>query len=185
MEPTTYTAVCERAGRWWAIRVPQVEGLTAQAKTLGQAEMMTRQSVARALGVPPEAIQVEVVPEAPSPVAQALQARHAARQALEAAVQETVAALEALAEAGYQFDDAATMLGLSPTEIAQYSARLGVTRDETSVAPPAAASAPGPATGTGSGTGTGRVTDPDAWDRPVGGFSVPSWVSGPIQMAAK
>jgi hypothetical protein len=181
METTTYTALCERAGRWWRIRVPQVEGLTAQVKTLGQAEMMTRQSVARALGVPPESIQVEVVPEAPSPVAQALQARHAARQALEAAVQETLAALEALAEAGYQFDDAATMLGLSPAEITQYSARLGLARNETPAA--AAASAPGPAAGTGAGTG--RAIDPDAWDRPVGGFSVPSWVSGPMQMAAK
>jgi hypothetical protein len=184
MEPTTYTALCERAGRWWTIRVPQVEGLTAQVKNLEQAEMMTRQSVARALGVPPGSIQVEVVPEAPSSVAQALQARHAARQALEVAVQETLAALESLAEAGYQFDDAATMLGLSPTEITQYSARLGIARNETPVAA-AAASAPGPAAATSTGTGTGRAIDPDAWDRPVGGFSVPSWVSGPIQMAAR
>jgi hypothetical protein len=180
MEPTTYTALCERAGRWWTIRVPQVEGLTAQVKNLEQAEMMTRQSVARALGVPPESIRVEVVPEAPPPVAQALQARHAARQALEAAVQETLAALEGLSEAGYQFDDAATMLGLSPAEITQYSARLGLARNETPAAP-----APGPAVATSTATGTGRAIDPDAWDRPVGGFSVPSWVSGPMQMAAK
>ena len=67
------------------------------------------------------AIAVQVVPEAPAPVTQALQARHAARQALEGAVQATLAALDALAQEGYQFNDAAAMLGLSPAEIAQYA----------------------------------------------------------------
>jgi predicted RNase H-like HicB family nuclease len=121
METTTYTALCERAGRWWTIRVPQVDGLTAQVKSLEQAEMMTRQTIARALGIPAESIAVEVVPEAPAPVTQALQARHTARLALEAAVQATLAALDALAKEGYQFPDAAAMLGLSPSEIAQYA----------------------------------------------------------------
>lgn len=121
METTTYTALCERAGRWWTIRVPQVDGLTAQVKSLEQAEMMTRQTIARALGIPAESITVEVVPEAPASVTQALQARHEARQALETAVQATLAALDSLAREGYQFHDAAAMLGLSPSEIAQYA----------------------------------------------------------------
>lgn len=121
METTTYTALCERAGRWWTIRIPQIDGLTAQVKSLDQAEMMARQSIARALSIPAESIVVQVMPEAPAPVTQALQARHAARQALEAAVQATLAALDALAAEGYQFHDAAAMLGLSPSEIAQYS----------------------------------------------------------------
>ena len=121
METTTYTALCERAGRWWTIRIPQVDGLTAQVRSLDQAEMMTRQTVARTLGIAPESIIVEVVPEAPASVTQALQARHEARQALETAVQATLAALEALSQDGYQFADAAAMLGLSPSEIAQYS----------------------------------------------------------------
>lgn len=121
METTTYTALCERAGRWWTIRVPQVEGLTAQVKSLDQAEMMARQSIARALDVPPEMISVEIIPEAPASVTQALQARHAARQALEAAMQATLAALDGLAQEGYRFHDAAAMLGLSPAEVAQYA----------------------------------------------------------------
>lgn len=121
METTTYTALCERAGRWWTIRVPQVDGLTAQVKSLDQAEMMTRQTVARALGIPAESITVDVVPEAPVSVTQALQARHEARQALETAVQATLAALDSLAREGFQFHDAAAMLGLSPSEIAQYA----------------------------------------------------------------
>jgi len=117
METTTFTALCERAGRWWTIRVPQVEGLTAQVRSLDQAEIITRQFIARALGIPPESIKVEVLPEAPAPVAQALQARHAARQAAVAAAEATRAALEALAADGHAFEDAAMMLGLSAAEI--------------------------------------------------------------------
>jgi len=126
METTTFTALCERAGRWWIIRVPQVEGLTpAQVRSIDQAEIITRQSIARFLRVPPESIKVEVLPEAPAPVAQALQARHAARQAAAAAAEATRAALAALAADGHTFHDAATMLGLSAAEIELFAAATG------------------------------------------------------------
>lgn len=125
METTIFTALCERAGRWWTIRVPQVEGLTRQVRSLDQAEVVTRQAIARQLGLPLESIRVEVIPDAPAPVAQALQARHAARQAIEAAVLATRAALEALAADGHTFQDAATMLGLSPAEISRYAPAPG------------------------------------------------------------
>jgi hypothetical protein len=120
MDTTTFTALCERAGRWWTIHVPQVEGLTAQVRSLDQAEIVTRQVISRALGIPPEAIRVDVLSDAPTPVANALQARHTARQAVEAAARATREALEALARDGYAFQDAATMLALSPVEIQQY-----------------------------------------------------------------
>jgi hypothetical protein len=120
METTTFTALCERAGRWWTIRVPQVEGMTAQVRSLDQAEIVTRQLIARTLSIPAESIRVDVLPDAPAPVAQALQMRHAARQAVEAATRATVEALEVLASEGIAFRDAATMLGLSPAEIEQY-----------------------------------------------------------------
>lgn len=123
METTTFTALCERAGRWWTIRVPQVEGLTSQVRTLDQAEIITRQSISRTLGIPPESIRVEVLPDAPVQVAQALRARHDAAQAAEAAAQATLAALEALAQEGYAFHDAVTMLGLSAAEVARYAPR--------------------------------------------------------------
>lgn len=155
METTTYTALCERAGRWWTIRVPQLDGLTAQVRSLDQAEMMARQSIARTLNVSPDLIAVEILPEAPAPVAQALQARHAARQALEQAVQATLSALDALAKEGYRFHDAASMLGLSPAEIAQY----------------------GPETAARFGAGA----DHEA----ARGGAGPSPVSGPMQMAAR
>ena len=125
METTTYTALCERAGRWWTITVPQIEGLTAQVRSLDQAEVMTRKIIARHLGVPAEGIKVDVLPDAPAPVARALQARHAARQAAEAAGKATREAIEALARDGYPFHDAATMLSLSRGEIEHYGPPSG------------------------------------------------------------
>ena len=123
METTTFTALCERAGRWWTIRVPQVEGLTGQVRSIDQAEIMTRQLISRTLGIPAESIKVEVIPDAPMPVAQALAARHAARQAAQVASQATKEALMAMSQEGYSFQDAATMLGLSATEIEKYGPR--------------------------------------------------------------
>jgi hypothetical protein len=120
METMTFTALCERAGRWWTIRVPQVEGLTGQVRSLDQAEMVTRQLVARALSMPPEAIRVDVLPDAPGGVADALRKRHEARLAVDTANAATLEALESLAREGYAFHDAATMLSLSPAEIEVY-----------------------------------------------------------------
>jgi hypothetical protein len=117
MDTTTFTALCERAGRWWTIRIPQLEGLTAQARSVDQVEMMARQVVARHLGVPAESITIEVITDAPAQVAEALQARQVARQAVEAAAMATRAALEALAADGHTFHDAATLLSLTPSEI--------------------------------------------------------------------
>ena len=120
METTTFTALCERAGRWWTIHVPQVEGLTAQVRSLDQAEIVTRQLIARTLAIPAETIRVDVIPDAPPPVAHAIQMRHGARQAVEAATRATRDALDVMAREGIAFQDAATMLGLSPAEIKLY-----------------------------------------------------------------
>lgn len=125
METTTFTALCERAGRWWTIQIPQLEGLSAQARSLDQVEMMARQVIARHLGLPPESIMVDVITDAPQPVGHALQARHAARLAVEAAALATRAALEALAAEGVTFHDAATMLSLTPAEIEVFAPMTG------------------------------------------------------------
>ncbi len=125
METTTFTALCERAGRWWTIQIPQLAGLTAQARSLDQVEIMARQVIARHLGVPPESITVDVIPDAPQEVTQALQARHTARQAVEAAALATRAALETLAAEGVTFPDAATLLGLTPAEMEVFAPMIG------------------------------------------------------------
>jgi hypothetical protein len=129
METTTFTALCERAGRWWTIRVPQIEGLTAQVRSLDQAEIVTRQVISRTLAIPGETIRIDVLPDAPPPVAHAIAVRHAARQAVEAATWATRDALDALAREGIAFRDAATMLGLSPAEIKVYGPPVAVTED--------------------------------------------------------
>jgi len=136
METTTFTALCERAGRWWTIRVPQVEGVTAQVRSLDQAEIVTRQLISRTLGVSAESIRVDVLPDAPAPVADALELRHAARQAVEAATRATRDALEALASEGVTFYDAATMLGLSPAETGLYRPRAVPAGDATEQSTP-------------------------------------------------
>jgi hypothetical protein len=136
METTSFTALCERAGRWWTIRVPQIENLTAQVRSLDQAEIVTRQLISRTLAIPVESIKIDVLPDAPAPVAHALQARHAARQAVEAAARATGEALEALAREGIALRDAATLLGLSPAEIEQYRpAAFGDTSERPAVIP--------------------------------------------------
>jgi hypothetical protein len=155
METTTFTALCERAGRWWTIRVPQVEGLTAQVRSLDQADIVTRQLIARTLGISAEAIRVDVLPDAPAPVAHALAVRQAARQAAEVAARATGEALDALAGEGIAFSDAATMLSLSPAEIEQY----------------------GPA---GRGGLTGGIRQPAAVRQPVTGLAqLSAWLCAP------
>jgi DNA-directed RNA polymerase specialized sigma24 family protein len=94
--------------------------MTAQVRSLDQAEIVTRQLISRTLSIPAEAIRVDVLPDAPAPVGHALAARHAARQAVEAATRATREALDALAREGVALRDAATMLGLSPAEIEHY-----------------------------------------------------------------
>lgn len=173
METTTFTALCERACRWWTIRIPQVEGLTAQIRDLTQAEMVARQVISRTLNIPAEAIRVDVLPDAPAPVADALRARHAARMAVDAANRATRSALETLAREGFAFHDAATMLGLSPAEIEVYGPAVPVSvAGSGSVAGPGADSAAGPGSGAGSGSGSGGA---------AGQSTPPS--QGPLQMA--
>lgn len=175
METTTFTALCERAGRWWTIRIPQVEGLTAQVRDLGQAEIVARQVISRTLNIPAEAIRIDVLPDAPAPVADALRARHAARMAVDAANRATRNALEMLAREGFAFQDAATMVGLSPAEIEVYGPAGSVSRMG-----PGAVAGPGSAAGSGTGPAPGSV----AGSGSVGaaGQSAPP-TAGPLQMA--
>ncbi|HEY6788983.1 MAG TPA: hypothetical protein VI365_16890 [Trebonia sp.] len=123
METTTFTALAERAGRWWTVRVPQIEGLAVQVRSLDQAEMMARRHISEALHVPPESVRVEVRTEASvlPAVTKALQARQAAAQAAEAAVRATRSAIEALLVDGSTLQEAAIVLRLSPEEVAGFA----------------------------------------------------------------
>jgi hypothetical protein len=126
MESTTFTALAERAGRWWTVRVPQIEGLAVQVRSLDQAEMMARRHISEALHIPPESVRVDLRTEGSMlpAVGQALQARQGAMRAVEAAARATLAGLEALLADGATFQEAAIVLGLSPEEIAEFTSRV-------------------------------------------------------------
>ncbi len=115
----TYTAVCRRSGRWWAISVPEVKGVHTQARRLDQAEAMAREAIALMLEVDPASLRVQVAPELPGSVSRALEARRAARQAEDAAEKATAEAARALLQDGYTVRDAGALLHLSPQRVSQ------------------------------------------------------------------
>jgi predicted RNase H-like HicB family nuclease len=117
VETKTYTAVCRRTGRWWAVAVPELDGVFTQARCLDQVEQVTRDTIARIIGVGAEDIEIRVQPELPGTVSEALQARHVARLSQEAAREATTSAVHALLRDGCTIRDAGLLLGLSPEEI--------------------------------------------------------------------
>lgn len=130
----TYTAVCRRSGGWWAIRVPEVTGLHTQVRRLDQAEDMTRDAIVLMLDVDPADVQIEVRPEVPAPVENALAARREAREREAAADAATEEAVRQLLKAGYTMRDAGRLLGLSPQRISQIAAAAPRVRSSRSAA---------------------------------------------------
>lgn len=165
METKTFTALAERAGRWWTVRVPQIEGLAVQVRSLDQAEMMARRHICEALHVPPESIRVEVRTEASvlPAVTKALQARQAAAQAAEAAARATRSAIEALLADGSTIQEAAIVLRMSPEEAADL-----------------ASTARRPAGASGASGGHGGPSSPaGAPSGPAGGHDAPGGHGAP------
>lgn len=58
VKATRYTAVCRRAGDWWAIAVPEINGVHTQARRLDQVEHMAREAIALMLDVAPDSFDV-------------------------------------------------------------------------------------------------------------------------------
>jgi hypothetical protein len=138
VETRTYTAVCRRTGRWWAVAVAELEGVFTQARCLDQVEQVTRDTIARIVGVDAEGIEVLVRPELPGTVSEALQARHVARLSHEAAEQATASAVHALLRDGCTIRDAALLLGLSSEEISQVAPGTAAGNGETDANGPTA-----------------------------------------------
>jgi predicted RNase H-like HicB family nuclease len=118
----TYTAVCRRAGDWWAISVPEIKGVHTQARRLDQVEAMARDAIALFLDVTPDSFAMEVRPEVPAEAVEAVAARKAAREAETWADKLTRAAATALLAKGYTVRDAGALLNISPQRVSQLTA---------------------------------------------------------------
>jgi hypothetical protein len=61
--PATYTAVCQRVGKWWEITVPELDEVT-QARRLDDVPATVADLVALMTGADPAHIRVEVKAQA-------------------------------------------------------------------------------------------------------------------------
>jgi hypothetical protein len=64
--PVTYTAVCQRAGKWWEITVPELDEVT-QARRLDDVPATVADLVALMTGADAATIRVEVKAQAAGP----------------------------------------------------------------------------------------------------------------------
>ena len=59
--PVTYTAVCERAGKWWEITVPELSsGRVTQARELDDVDATVKDLVALMTGADPATVDVHI-----------------------------------------------------------------------------------------------------------------------------
>lgn len=56
---TRYTAIVTREGKWWMVRVPEIDGVT-QARRLGEAELMARELIAVSDGTPLDEVDINL-----------------------------------------------------------------------------------------------------------------------------
>ncbi|RCK68279.1 XRE family transcriptional regulator [Desertihabitans brevis] len=115
------TAVARRSGGWWAVEVPEVEGVFTQARRLDQVPHMVTDAVAALLEVDPSTIQVTLAPhtDADDIVAAAREAKAQADAANARASDATRQAVHALLSASLTVRDAGTLLGVSPQRVSQ------------------------------------------------------------------
>ena len=118
-----YTAVAERDGAWWAITVPEVDGVFSQARRLDRVESMAREAISLMLEIPPESFDVDVVENHDPPTQEVIDDIIAAREAVAAMKRETGTrtrdAVLALHESGYPQRDIGRMVGISHQRVAQ------------------------------------------------------------------
>lgn len=118
------TAFCERSGDWWAVMVPEVEGVFTQAKRLDQVPAMVADAVHLLAGVPADDVHVEIKARVPEPSALALWAdaseeAERARGLQEEAAAKARSAVVALRERGLSVRDVTSLLDVSPQRVSQ------------------------------------------------------------------
>ena len=118
-----YTAIAERDGNWWAITVPEVDGIFSQARRLDRVEYMARDAISLMLEVPPDSFDVVVVENHDPPTQEVIDDIHSIREAVAAMKRETGtktrSAVLALHRSGYPQRDIGRMVGISHQRVAQ------------------------------------------------------------------
>lgn len=111
------TAVAERSGDWWAVRVPQLPGVFTQVRRLDQVNAMVADAVSAFLYIPSEDIKVEVQPKLAVELTQRLQEareeRRHADQLASAAADKLRQVARTLADEGLPERDIGSILGVS------------------------------------------------------------------------
>lgn len=113
-ERPTYRVECRRAGRWWALKAPEVPGVHTQSRRLDRAEDMARDAIALVLDVSPDSFDVRLEHALPDElqgkVVAAVDAGAQARQAADRASAATREAVATLLHAGLTVRDAGRLL---------------------------------------------------------------------------
>jgi predicted RNase H-like HicB family nuclease len=132
-----YKAIAVRSGRWWALAVPELEGVFTQSRRLDQAEPMIREVIGLMLQVPQDSFDVVVEPQMESmgdlraAIEDALRARQAAEEAQEASSMAMRHAVREVRSSGYTARDAGMLLGVSNQRISQIERSGGKKRTPT------------------------------------------------------
>lgn len=124
MSRLTYAAVCRRVGDWWAIDVPDAQGVHTQARRLEQVEAMARDAVALLCNVPADSFDVTVEPhlddEAELTLAASAEATRRAREAADTASRlQREAATTLVTRYRLTVRDTGMLLHVSPQRVSQ------------------------------------------------------------------
>lgn len=115
---TVYTADVTREGKWWLVRIPEINGLT-QARRLSEVELMAREYIAATLGLELDSVEVQVSLgsvagiDVDGRVATMQDARQRAASLEQTAASTAVALAQDLAAAKVPLRDIGTVLGVS------------------------------------------------------------------------
>ncbi|QNQ90732.1 transcriptional regulator [Corynebacterium poyangense] len=111
----TVTAYATRCEGWWAVRVPEIDGLFTQARRLDQIPKMVRDAANLLDGIPPTELEVdvEIDGDLEPQIRKVQEARRAAEVSQRAATDISRATVKALAHQGVCYRDIGQLLGVS------------------------------------------------------------------------
>ncbi|MGH3425092.1 MAG: sigma factor-like helix-turn-helix DNA-binding protein [Nocardioidaceae bacterium] len=117
------TARATRSGGWWAVEVPEINGVFTQARRLGLIPCMVADAVSVMENVPAEQVEVEVVPVLADCEREKVEsAKRLARAAQEAEERAALASREIVVELrdqGLTVRDVGTVMGVSASRVSQ------------------------------------------------------------------